>query len=300
MRRRAILAGLAGAVAMPRAAFARCEGLPVGQRVQNADRDLVGLDLDEIVERGWIEFAAYDRLPPYSWEEEGEPRGIDIGLGRIVAEALGVEPRFRFVISGENLEADLRFNVWQGLPMGAGENVVANMMLHVPYDPDFACRVEQAVFTGQAYRERVAIAYREEAYPDTAPTPAFFRFDFVGVQNDTISDFYLAGFPGGQINANIRRYPTMAEAMAALRAGEVNAAMGPRAQLEWGAGAGIRVHAPPLPGLAIGDWTVGVALHMSHRDLGYAADDAVAAALADGRVATLFQEHGLTFEVPER
>ena len=58
MRRRAILAGLAGAVAMPRAAFARCEGLPVGQRVQNADRDLVGLDHDEIVERGWIEFAA--------------------------------------------------------------------------------------------------------------------------------------------------------------------------------------------------------------------------------------------------
>ncbi|WP_210530274.1 substrate-binding periplasmic protein [Rubellimicrobium arenae] len=300
MRRRDVLWGLAGAAGLPRAALARCEGVVPGGRIQNPDRDFVGQDLDAIVARGWIEFAVYANLPPYSWEEGGQPQGIDIALGRLVAEALGVEPRFRFVLSGETLEADLRYQVWQGQPTAGAENDVANAMLHVPYDSVFACRVEQVVFTGQAYRERLAIAYREDAYPDDPPTPAYFRFDLVGVQNDTISDFYLASFPGGQINANIRRYPTMAAGMAALSRGEVNAAMGPRAQLEWGAGEGVRVHEPPLPGLAVGDWTVGLAVHMSHRDLGYAVDDAIAAGLADGRIPALFGDLGLTFEPPER
>lgn len=271
-----------------------------GQRVQNADRDFVGQDLDEIVERGWIEFAVYEDLPPYSWEEGGEPRGIDIGLGRIIAEALGVEPRFRFVTSGENLEADLRYNVWQGLPMGGAENIVVNVMLHVPYDSAFACRVEQVVFTGQTYREQVAIAYRQDVYPEDVPTPAYFRFDLVAVENDTIADFYLASFAGGQMNANIRRFPSMALAMDALNRAEVPAAMGPRAMLEAGAGDGVLVATPPLPGLAVGAWTVGVAVHHSHRDLGYAVDDALAAALADGRVAALFEDAGLSFTPPER
>lgn len=300
MRRRGAVLLLLGALLLPGAASARCEGVVPGARVQNQDRDFVGLGLDGIVERGWIEFAVYEDLPPYSWEEGGEPRGIDIGIGRIVAEALGVEPRFRFVASGETLEADLRYQVWQGLPLGGPENAVANVMLHVPYDSDFACRVEQVVFTGQAYTDRLAIAYRPGAWDGDAPTPAFFRFGLVGVENDTISDFYLAGLAGGQINANIRRFPSMAGAMAALEAGEVAAAMGPRGMLEWGAGQDVLVHEPPLPGLAVGDWTVGVAVHHAHRDLAYAVDDAILAALEDGRIPALLEGAGLTWEAPER
>ncbi|TNC66839.1 substrate-binding periplasmic protein [Rubellimicrobium roseum] len=300
MRRRASLLVLLAALGLPGAALARCEGVVPGQRPQNADRDFVGESLDDIVERGWIEFAVYEGLPPYSWEEGGEPKGLDIGIGRIIAEALGVEPRFRFVSSGENLEADLRFNVWQGLPMGAGENVVANVMLHVPYDSNFACRVEQVVFTGQAYQEQVAIAYRKDAYPENPPTPAYFRFDLVAVENDTIADFYLASFAGGQMNANIRRFASIEGAVEAVNRGEIGAAMGPRAQLEAAAGEGVAVATPPLPGLAMHKWTVGLAVHHAHRDLGYAVDDAVAAALADGRIAALFQEAGLSFTPPER
>ena len=42
-----------------------------------------------------------------------------------------------------------------------------------------------------------------------------------------------------------------------------------------------RVAAPPLAGFALASWTVGIAVHQSHRDLAYALDDAVAAALAE-------------------
>lgn len=294
-RRAVLLGGLAAT--LPGRAFARCEGFVPGPRPQNADRDYVGQDLDTIVERGTITFALYEDLPPWSWGEGGRARGVDVAIGGIIAGALGVEPRFNLVASAETLEADLRYQVWQGPPTGGA---VSNVMLHVPYDGEFACRVEQVVFTGQAYRERIAVAFREDAYPDEAPVPAFFRFDPVAVENDTLADFYLASLAGGALNANIRRFPRVADAMAALGRGEVKAAMGPRAQLEWGAGEGVRVHAPPLVGLAVGDWTVGVAVHQSHRPLAYAVDDAVAAALADGRIEALFAEHGLTFEPPER
>jgi len=191
---------------------------------------------------------------------------------------------------------------------------VSNVMLRVPYDTSFACRVDQVVFTGQYVTEEIGIAYARAAYPDVAappetdadgrhkeaPVPAFFRFDTVAVENDSIADFYLTAFPGGQIGPNIRRFPSMAKAMDALRAGEVMAAMGPMAQLQHGADASVGVHRPPLPGFALSKWTVGVAVHQSHRDLAYAVDDAVAAALTDGRIKALFADYGLTFAPPVR
>ncbi|MEM8755373.1 MAG: transporter substrate-binding domain-containing protein, partial [Pseudomonadota bacterium] len=255
-------------------------------------------DLDTIQDRGWIEFAVFEDYPPWSWEEKGEATGVDVEIGRLIAEALEVEPRFMFVAPGENLDADLRNYVWKG-PIVGGR--VANVMLHVPYDSDFACRVEQVVFTGQAYAEEVAIAYAKAAYEDDEkPVPAYFRFDLVGVENDTIADFYLSSLAGGQLLANIRRYPNYSAAMAALRAGDVKAVMGPRAELEHGADDGVAVHTPPLPGFAKGSWTLGVAVNHRYRPLAYSVDAAIEEALADGRIASIFDEYGLTFAAPER
>ena len=129
--------------------------------------------------------------------------------------------------------------------------------------------------------------------------PAYFRFDTVAVENDSISDFYLTSFPGGQLGQNIRRYPTMAGAMAGLAASETMAAMGTLAQLEHGRTPGLAIHTPPLPGFSVGKWTIGVAVHHAWRPLSYAVDDAIAAGLEDGRIARIFADHGLTHRPPE-
>lgn len=42
--------------------WARCEGYVPQEKPQNASRDIVGADLDTILERGYIEFAAYEDL----------------------------------------------------------------------------------------------------------------------------------------------------------------------------------------------------------------------------------------------
>lgn len=276
---------------------ARCEDWTPQAKPQNVGRDIVGQELDVILDRGWIEFAVYEDYPPYSFEEAGQPRGVDIEIGRLIAGDLGVTPRFKFVAAGENLEADLRHTLWKGPLIGGA---VSNVMLRVPYDSAFTCRVEQVVFTGQYMTESIAIAYRNSEYPEEKPVPAYFRFDTVAVENDSIADFYLTSLAGGQLGANIRRYATMAEAMEALAQGEVMAAMGPRGQLDYGLTDDLGVHQPPLPGFAVGAWTVGLGVNFRYRPLGYAVDDAIYAALSDGRMAAIFESYGLSFTPPER
>ena len=294
---RALLHIVLALALLPAASFARCADYEPQPKPQNAGRDEVGQDLESILEQGWIEFAAYEDFPPYSYEEAGQPVGVDIDIGRAVAAALGVEARFKLVAAGENLEADLRNYLWKG-PVVGGR--VSNVMLRVPYDSEFSCRVEQVVFTGQYSTERIAIAYSEAVYPDDKPVPAYFRFDTVAVENDSIADFYLTSLAGGQLRDNIRRYPSTAGAMAALADGEVKAAMGPRAQLEAGLTDGLALHEPPLPGFSVGSWTVGLGVNFRFRPLAYAVDDAVMAALQDGTIAGIYAAHGLTHELPER
>ena len=273
-------------------------GVEAAERLQNASRDIVGQDIDEIQDRGFITFAVYEDFAPWSFREGGELRGVDIEVGRLIAEDLGVEARFIERGAGENVDADLRNNVVWGPIVGGA---VANVMLHVPYDRELQCRNELVVLNGLYFDESLAIAYREDMH-DRPPTPAFFRFDTVGVENDSISDFYLSGLAGGQIVPKMTRYPTTAAAMDALAAGEVSAVMGPLGQIEHGAKGvdGLGVHQPPLVGLAASRWPLGVAVRHNWRPLSYAVEDAINAGLADGRVAAIFESYGLTHTPPVR
>ncbi len=292
---RGLVPALVFGLAHAGAAVARCEDHVPQPRPQNADRDYTGQTLDQILERGFVEFAVYETFPPWSQAAPGGPVGVDIDLGRLIADEMGVEARFRLVPAGENLDADLRNWIWQGPVVGGG---VANVMLHVPYDSALTCRIDQVVFTGLYTVEALAIAYDQAVFADDAPSPAYFRLHRVGVENDSISDFYLSALAGGQLASQISRYPTTAMAMAALAGGEVTAVMGPRAELEATRG-DAALHTPPLPGLMKPDWSLGVAVHQSHRDLGYMVEGAIAAGVADGRIAAIFADHGLSWTAPD-
>lgn len=282
--------------AAPVWADSRCADHVPQAKPQNTARDIVGADYDTILERGFIEFAAYADFKPWSYVENGKIVGVDVEIGEMIAEELGVKAKFNLVEAGENLDADLRNWVWKG-PVVSGR--VANVMLHIPYDSNFACRIEQVVFTGTYHVEEVAIAYRKDAYPDEKPVPAYFRYDTVAVENDSIADFYLSGLLGGQMIPNIKRYANTDQAMKALDRGETMAAMGPLAQLEAGLTANTEVYVPDLPAFSVGKWTVGVAVHFAYRELAYAVDDAIGAAIADGRIAAIFEKHGLSFHPPD-
>lgn len=277
---------------------------PQAAVIQNPDRTFTpGADYDTIVERGWIEFGVYEDFPPYSWERDGELAGLDIELGLIIAEGLGVEPRFRALAAGETVDADLRHWVWKGPLIGPTRNVV-NVMLHVPFDRELDIRNELVVLTGKYMIEELAIAYRRDAYPGDPPLPGHFLRKVVGVENDSLADFYLSRAANGRLLAQMRRYRDAAAAVAAMKAGEVTAVLGPKSQLEFALSGDVEdvldMHTPPLPGLARGRWTLGVALRHNYRQLGYAVDDAIGAALADGRLAAAFKKFGVSLTAPKR
>ena len=293
------LAGLASAGPV----FARCEDVVPQLRPQNTFAQDIGRDFDTIIDEGWIEFALYENFAPWSFLKDGKPAGIDVEIGTLIAEDLGVAPRFRLVQADETLEGDLRNYVWKGAAVGGR---VSDVMLHVPYDSEFACRVEQAVFTGQYAAETLAIGYSLTDYPDPddIPTPAYFRYDTVAVENDSISDLYLASIGRGVVSDAIHRYPSSDLAVSAMVAGDTMAVMAPLAVVEAGLAvdetSGFAVHTPPLPGLVRSTWTIGVAVNQQHRDLGYAVDYAIEKALDDGRIPAIFTAHGLSFLPPER
>ncbi|GHA42500.1 amino acid ABC transporter substrate-binding protein [Amylibacter ulvae] len=296
---RCCLAALAFLIAPP--TFAQnCEGVKSGLEAygkpQNTARDIVGQSLDDIIERGWMMFAVYEDYAPYSWMKDGSLVGIDVDLGRLIAQDLGVEARFFQTAADENVDADLRNNVWRG-KLISGQ--IANVMMHVPYDHELGCRNEQVVLTGQYFNEKIAIAYRDDVYPDGGPTPAYFRYDKVGVENDTLADFYLASIANGLMVPNMVRFDHIDDAMAALRDKQVAAVTGPIGQLEHGLVDGLSVHQPPLVGLAKSQWTLGVAVRHNWRPLGYTVDDAIRAAVNDGRMADIFASYGLQFNPPE-
>jgi ABC-type amino acid transport substrate-binding protein len=293
----ALTGGLIAVFGFTGPAFARCETYVPGARPQNTFAQDVGRKFDTIIADGWIEFALYADFAPWSYEVGGKAAGIDAEIGRIIAEDLGVAPRFRLVQADESLDADLRNYVWKGAIVGGR---VSDVMLHVPYDSELTCRIEQVVFTGQYAAEALAIGYSLAEYPEKGPTPAYFRFDTVAVENDSISDFYLAAIGRGAVSEAIHRYASGPDAVAAMVAGDTKAVMAPLAVIEAGLAEGFAVHRPPLPGLARKGWTIGVAVNQQHRDLGYAVDYAIEKALADGRIAAIFAANGLSFLPPER
>ncbi|WP_306145486.1 ABC transporter substrate-binding protein [Roseibium sp. MMSF_3412] len=282
-------------------AFAQnCENVRFGdeaeRKPQNVGRDIVGQSLDDIQERGTIKIAVYEDFPPFSYKEGGVLKGVDIEIGKLIAADLGVEAQFIVTAADENVDGDLRNNVWRGKLIGGQ---IANVMLHIPYDRELGCRNEMVVLNGQYFNEQLAIAYRKDAYPEDPPVPAYFRFDTVGVENDTISDFYLSSFARGQLIANMRRFPTTDDAMTALADGEVMAVMAPLSQIEHALTDKLAVHMPPFPGLAKTSWTLGLAVRHNWRPLSYSVDDAIRYAVEDGRMAKIFEDHGLSYTKPD-
>ena len=280
---------------------ANCEDLAKGfQDVipNRADTRInVGQDFDTILERGFLTFAVYEDFAPYSWQEGGKARGIDIEVARIIAADIGVEARFNFVTADENVDADLRNQIWKG-PLIGGQ--VSNIMMHVPYNKNLQCRNELVVLNGQYFNETLATAYRVDLFPDGAPTTPYYRFHKVGVENHTISDFYLSNFSGGMLLPNIVHFPSHEAAFAGMQAGEVDAVMGVKGILEHlDQQQNIEVATPPLVNFALNSWTLGIAVRHNFRELSYAADFAISQAIADGRIPEIFARYGVAYTKPD-
>lgn len=248
--------------------------------------------LDEVVQRNRLRVAVYRDFHPFSYREGGVLKGIDVDLAQIIAERLGVRPDVFEHTAGETVADDLRVAVWRGSLFG-GEP--ADIMMHIPYNKDFALRNPEAVLFAPYQREQFALA-RDPARVPSA-NPAELPDEPVGVEIDSIPDFYLLGLGGGRLRSRVVHFPDPKAAVEALTRGELAAVLAPRSQIEAALGDGrtsFPIATVRLPGLMASSWDIGMAARENARDLAYAAGDAVTALVEDGGMAAIFRRHGVT------
>jgi len=282
-------------------AFASCEDLAKGFADVVPKRsdtiNIVGQDYDTLVERGYITFAVYENFAPYSWMSGTEAKGIDIDIAKVIAKEMELEAKFNFFASDENVDADFRNQVWRG---GLINGEVSNVMMHAPYNKDLQCRNEFVVLGGQYFNETLATAYWKEAFPDGAPTTPYYRFHKVGVENDTISDFYLTNFNAGMLVKNIVHYTNHKEAYEGLNKREVDAVMGVKGKLEYlDQSDDIEVDTPPLVNFALNEWTIGIAVNFRYREIFYTVDGIIEDMVKDGRMQKIFGKYKISYSKPD-
>jgi ABC-type amino acid transport substrate-binding protein len=259
-----------------------------------------GDTLDEIVARGTITIGAYEDFAPYSYYENGEIKGTDVEIAKLIAEALKVKPDIKLRRADESVDADLRDYVWRG-PVTGGD--VMNVFMHVPIDRDFALRNDMVVMGGAYGQERTVLAWSKSRLGDI-PTMTDFTEELISVQHGSIGDFYLKGIAGGAIVKNIVHKLKFEDAVQAMLDDESSAVMGAQGQLEFElqkAGEnrskyGVSKTTPA--GLQQGNWVYGFAVRTNYRDLYYAIEQILNDAVADGRIKAIYEKYGLTYNPP--
>lgn len=263
---------------------------------------------DIILESGYLKVGVYENFPPYSYAVDGEPRGIDVELGRRIAKEMGVEFRVHWITPDENLGDDLRNNVWKGHYLA--KQRLADVMVRVPYDKQYAYMQdstgeyinEQVVLFGPYQQETWQIAYDPDKL-ESVKTVAVFQYHPIGVEIDTLPDFYLSSGLGGRLREQVHHYRNVADAFAAMRRGEVSAVMGMRAEIDHELGkpdnARFQLAGNGFPGIGKQVWDVGMAIKHTHRQLGYALEAIVDRLVRSGDLNRLFAGLELRYSVPQ-
>ncbi len=255
--------------------------------------------LQRISEKGVLEVAVYGDFPPFSYTEDGKTRGIDVDIGHALAERLGVSASIRLVTPDENVEDDLRNNVWKGHYLGGG---VADVMLHVPYDREFGVMNDRVTLIAPYYREQIVVGLDARFGAHESALDVFTR-EKVGVELDTLADFYLLSVSNGAVRPNVVHYRNVGEATAALLRGEVAGVMAPRSEVEAGLGdrAGqYRLGPIQTPGLRQSGWDLGAAVKAGQEDLAETIDRAMAALRSEGVIQRIFASYGVTYQQPSQ
>ena len=263
---------------------------------------------DDIVASGVLKVAMYENFPPYSFIEDGKPRGADVDLANTLAKALGLEVEVLWVTPGETLDDDLRNFIWKGHYLRP--DVLADVMMRVPYDREYSLKRndvgelvnEQVVMFAPYQRERWQSAYDDRRLEELSSVGVL-RFHPVGVEIDSVPSFYLSSVFNGSIAKMLHHYPTAQAAFDAMHAGEVDATMAMRGEIDWmlhnAHDDHLKLAENAYPNMGRQAWDLGMAVHESNRQLAYALEAQVQELIEEGGLKKMFNGYGLQYELPD-
>jgi ABC-type amino acid transport substrate-binding protein len=252
--------------------------------------------LAQVRARGTIEIAVYADFPPYSYGSPADAKGIDVELARVIAHKLGVNLKLRMISAGESVSDDLRNHVWKGHYLGGG---VADVMLHVGYDPAFAEREPNVSLFEPYFHEVVALAYLPNRIKNVE-SPIALTEHRIAVEGDTISDHLMSSAYGGSLRNSAVREQSSEDAVAAFKAGDVDGVMGPEGELqgilaEQGVG-NVVFHIQEPVGQMRTAWDIGVAVKSAALpSLREAVANIIDSLKGDGSMKKMFAVYGVKY-----
>lgn len=268
--------------------------------------NLFARNIDDIKASGEIIIAVYENFPPYSFIENGEPKGIDIELGKKIANSLNVEPKWNFTGTGESLADDLRNNIWKGNSVHKNK---ADIMFRVPYDYDYlrltdkstgALQNNLVTIKAPYQSEKWIIATHKEIIPQIN-TLAVFAYQTIGVEIDMLPDLHLSGFANGLLRNNIKHYVKFDEAIADFKEGKIDSIAGLKSQLEYLLDYKnnkdkyyLSENIPQMQS----QWDLAIAASSNYKDLSYHIDNVINEAFSNNEIKEIFNKYGIEYTAP--
>ncbi len=242
-------------------------------------------DLDKIRSSGKLSVAVYDDFPPWS----GKSGGIDHALADAIAKKLGLKLSLIPFPAGEDISDDLRNMVWKGHYLGIGP---ADLLMHMPVDRSVMQKNEQVEIFAPYYRDTVQLVRSLKAIPEFDGI-ASLEGKKIGAEKVSISAMVLLGESSLRDQVNI--YPSGVEAVEKLKAGEVDAVVATRAEIEsvLRGDAAFEVTEAPFPRLPRKGWVIGMSVKKENTELAQAVQKAVNELFESGEMAALFARHGV-------
>lgn len=267
---------------------------------------LQGRSMEDIEKSGKIVIAVYENFPPYSFVENGTPKGIDVELGKLIGDSLGVEIEWYFTGSDESLSDDLRNTIWKGNLIHKNK---ADVMFRIPYDYDYLrltdkstgeLETEMVTIKGPYQSEKWVIATHKKIIPKIE-TLAIFAYHSIGVELDTLPDDFISSFARGLIRKNVKHYFKYEDALKDFKAGKIDAIAGLSTQLKYLLDIKNNQDkyyiSDSIPQVTA-HWDLATAVDSRYRPLSYHIDSVIDDAYRSKTIEKIFQSYGVEYLPP--
>jgi ABC-type amino acid transport substrate-binding protein len=249
-------------------------------------------DWQKIQQSGSLKVAVYNEFAPFS----NNGAGIDIDLAEALSKKLGLRLTLLPFPAGENLNDDLRNMVWKGHYLGYGP---ADVMLHVPVDNRLMAENGQVAIFAPYHVETIRLVRSAKN------VPAFDSLDAlvgkrIGVEKVSIAGMVMLGEGNGRFREGVKIYPTSIEALQKLKAGELDAVLANRSEIEsvMRGDPGFPLQDVAFERLPRSGWAVGMAVRKDDTDMAKLLQAAMNDMKQSGELKAIFARHGVQVVSP--
>lgn len=249
-------------------------------------------DWQKIQQSGHLKVAVYNDFLPFS--DKGA--GIDVDLAGALSAKLGLKLSLLPFPAGESMDDDLRNMVWKGHYLGYGP---ADVMLHVPVDNRLMAENDKVQIFAPYHVETVRLVRSAKT------VPAFDGIDAlagkkIGVEKVSIAAMVMLGEGNGKFRDNVRIFATATEAVEALKAGQLDAVLANRSEIEsvMKGDAAFPLNEVAFQRLPRSGWAIGMAVRKDDIEIAKKLQAAINEMAANGELKAIFAKYGVQVVKP--